>query len=52
VARLAGEVTQLSLSFAGGGTLATDRDGNSSTVDVRGATDRYYGGAATVGVIY
>jgi hypothetical protein len=52
VARLAGEATQLSLSFAGGGTLSADRDGNSSTVDVRGATDRYYGGVATLGVIY
>lgn len=52
VARLAGEATQLSLSFAGGGTLSSDRDGNSATVDVRGATDRYYGGVATVGVVY
>jgi hypothetical protein len=52
VARLAGEATQLSLSFAGGGTLSSARDGNSATVDVRGATDRYYGGVATVGVVY
>jgi hypothetical protein len=52
VARLAGEATQLSLSFAGGGALSSDRDGNSATVDVRGATDRYYGGVATVGVVY
>jgi hypothetical protein len=52
VARLAAEATQLSLSFAGGGALSSDRDGNSATVDVRGATDRYYGGVATVGVIY
>lgn len=52
IARLAGEATQLSLSFAGGGTLSSGRDGNSATVDVRGATDRYYGGVATVGVTY
>ena len=50
--RLAAEATQLSLAFHGSGTLATSRDGDSSTVDVRGATDRYYGGAATLAVTY
>ncbi|HEY6179926.1 MAG TPA: hypothetical protein VIX73_35985, partial [Kofleriaceae bacterium] len=50
--RLAAEATQLSLAFHGDGTLATSRDGDSSTIDVRGATDRYYGGVATVAVTY
>jgi hypothetical protein len=50
--RLAGEATQLSLAFHGSGTLATSRDGDSSTVDVRVATDRYYGGAATLAATY
>ena len=50
--RVAAEATQLDLSFTGTGMLAASRDGDSSTVDVRGATDRYYGGVATVAVTY
>ncbi|TMQ03984.1 MAG: hypothetical protein E6J90_12485 [Deltaproteobacteria bacterium] len=50
--RAAAEATQLNLKFAGTGALATSRDGDSSTVDVRGATDRYYGGTATLAVMY
>jgi hypothetical protein len=50
--RLAAEATQLNLSFAGNGMLATSRDGDPSTVDVRGAIDRYYGGVATAAVTY
>lgn len=50
--RLAGEATQLDFSFAGTGTLANSRDGNAQTIDVRGATDRYLGGAATLAVLY
>jgi hypothetical protein len=50
--RLAAEATQMSLSFVGKGMLATTLDGNPSTVDVRGATDRYYGGVATAVVTY
>jgi hypothetical protein len=50
--RVAGEATQLDLTFAGTGTLATSRDGNASTIDVRGATDRYLGGVATLAVMY
>ncbi|HEX3476230.1 MAG TPA: hypothetical protein VHT91_14490 [Kofleriaceae bacterium] len=50
--RIAAEATQLSLSFTGNGTLATSRDGDPSSIDVRGATDRYYGGVATAAVTY
>jgi hypothetical protein len=50
--RIAAEVTQLGLSFSGNGMLATSRDGDPSIVDVRGATDRYDGGVATVAVMY
>lgn len=50
--RLAAEATQLGFTFHGTGTLSTSRDGDSSTVDVRGATDRYYGGVATVAITY
>jgi hypothetical protein len=50
--RVAGEATQLAFQFAGTGALATSRDGDASTVDVRGAIDRYYGGAATLAILY
>jgi hypothetical protein len=50
--RIAAEATQLDVSFAGSGALATSRDGDPSTIDVRGATDRYIGGAATLAVLY
>jgi hypothetical protein len=46
------EGTQLGLTFAGTGKLATGRDGDPTTMDVKGATDRYYGGAATLAVMY
>ena len=50
--RLVGEATRLDLKFAGTGTLSNSRDGNSYSIDVRGATDLYYGGAATLAVMY
>lgn len=50
--RVAGEATQLTYKFDGTGALATSRDGNAATLDVRGATDRYYGGAATLAILY
>jgi len=50
--RLAAEATQLDFAFHGTGTLSTNRDGDSSTLDVHGATDRYYGGVATIAVTY
>jgi hypothetical protein len=52
VLRVAAEATQLSLAFSGNGMLATNRDGDPSTVDVRGATDRYYGGVVTAAAAY
>jgi hypothetical protein len=50
--RAAAEATQLQLKFTGNGQLSNSRDGDSSSVDVRGATDRYYGGTATIAVMY
>ena len=50
--RLAGEASLLRFAFAGTGMLSTDRDGDRSTIDVRGATDRYLGGSATLAVLY
>jgi hypothetical protein len=50
--RAAAEATQLQLKFTGSGQLSNSRDGDSSSVDVRGATDRYYGGTATIAVMY
>ena len=50
--RVAAEATQLAFKFAGTGQLANNRDGNAATIDVRGATDRYLGGAATLAVLY
>jgi hypothetical protein len=50
--RLAAEATQLRLSFTGSGMLANSRDGDPASIDVRGATDRYYGGVATAAVTY
>jgi len=50
--RLAAEGTQIGSTFAGTGILTNSRDGDSSTIEVRGVIDRYYGGSATLSVIY
>lgn len=50
--RLSGEVFQMNLQFDGNGALANNRDGNAQTVDVTRAVDTYFGGAATLGVMY
>ena len=50
--RLSGEVFQMNLQFDGNGALANNRDGNTQTVDVTRAVDTYFGGAATLGVMY
>jgi hypothetical protein len=49
--RIAGEATELLLKFSGNGALA-NRDSDASTIEVRGATDRYLGGAATLAIVY
>ena len=51
VLRVAGEATELLLKFSGNGALA-NRDADASTIEVRGATDRYLGGAATLAIVY
>jgi hypothetical protein len=50
--RVAAEGTQLDFKFYGNGMLATSRDGDPSTIDVQRAVDRYYGGEATVAIMY
>jgi hypothetical protein len=50
--RVEGELSQVGFAFKGNGTQAVDRDGDPTTPDVGGASDRYYGGAATFGVLY
>jgi len=47
------EMTQFGFDFQGtGGMLANSRDGDPTTPDVGGATDRSLGGVATLGVLY
>jgi len=50
--RLTGEIAQLGMSFDGSGQMTTNRDGDPTTVDVGGATDRYYSGSVTVAAYY
>jgi hypothetical protein len=50
--RIAGEATALQLQFSGNGALANNRDNDPSTIEVRSATDRYLGGAATLVILY
>lgn len=50
--RILGRLQRFSLSFKGdANSLATSRD-NDPQQDVQGATDQYYGGAATLGFAY
>jgi hypothetical protein len=42
----------MSFSFGTTGTMATGRDNDPATQDVLGATDRYIGGVATLGLVY
>jgi hypothetical protein len=50
--RLSGEIMQMSLTFDGNGALSNNRDMNPATIDVTHAVDTYFGGAATLGVMY
>jgi len=50
--RLVGEVSQVGYSFTGKGTLANNRDMDPTTIDIGGAADRSFGGAATLAVLY
>jgi len=50
--RVAVEATQLNLKFDGNGALSNNRDGNPMTVDVSQALDNYFGGSATLAVMY
>jgi len=50
--RIAGEGTQVDMKFAGQGMLSTMLDGDPTTIDVQSARDRYYGGQATLAVMY
>jgi hypothetical protein len=51
--RVSGEFAQVGLKFRGlGVTKATNRDMDPTTVDIYGATDRSFGGAVTIAVLY
>jgi hypothetical protein len=50
--RFSGEFTQMGYKFSGTGKLTNNRDGDPTTPDVGGASDRYIGGAATLAVFY
>ncbi|MGE5180969.1 MAG: hypothetical protein ACM31C_02855 [Acidobacteriota bacterium] len=50
--RLEGDVAVLGMSFDGSGMQANNRDGDPTTIDVGSATDRYWGGSATMAIFY
>jgi hypothetical protein len=50
--RLAGEAAMYKMTFYGTGAMTTSRDGDPTTQDVAGASDRYYGGSATIAAYY
>ena len=50
--RLTGDFGLFGFAFTGNGAMANARDGDPSTPDVGGASDRYLGGAATFAVMY
>jgi hypothetical protein len=50
--RLAGEMAQFGYDFTGNGELTYNRDNDPMTPDIGGAVDRYFGGAATLAVLY
>jgi hypothetical protein len=46
------EYSRINLSFNGKGEMTTSRDNDVTTQDVNGATDRWIGVAATIGLVY
>ena len=52
VVRLAGEFTQIGYAFTGIGARSGNVDGDPTTKDVAGLTDRSIGGSATLAVVY
>ena len=52
VVRLAGEFSQIGYAFTGIGARSGNVDGDPTTKDVSGLTDRAIGGSATLGVVY
>jgi hypothetical protein len=50
--RISGEYAQFGYAFTGNGQQTYNRDNDPATPDVGGASDRYYGGAATLAVLY
>jgi hypothetical protein len=50
--RVALEYSRIRLSFDGRGEMTTSRDDDVTTQDISGATDRWIGVAATVGLVY
>jgi hypothetical protein len=50
--RVSAEMAQFGFAFTGNGELTYNRDNDPTTPDVGGAADRYYGGSATLAVLY
>jgi hypothetical protein len=50
--RITGEMAQYGFAFTGNGEMTYNRDLDPATPDIGGAADRYYGGAATLAVLY
>lgn len=51
-ARVAFRGEAIGFTFTGSGAMLTNRDGDMATKDVYGASDKYFGGIATVGYLY
>ena len=50
--RVVGEFAQFGFAFTGNGKMTYDRDRDPTTPDIGGAADRYFGGSATLAVLY
>ena len=50
--RLVGEYAQFGFAFVGNGTMTVNRDGDATSKDIGGASDRYFGGAATLAGLF
>jgi hypothetical protein len=50
--RAVAEVAQFGFAFTGNGEMANNRDGDPTTKDIGGASDRVMGGSLTFGVLY
>lgn len=52
IIRAGGHYQRFGFDFDGNGALSNNRDGNSATQEVGGATDQFYGGMVTAGYLF